>query len=231
MNSIQMTGKTVEDAIEIAIRELDAERDEVEIDVVSRGKSGVFGIGSEPAKVVVTRISKGVLTSENVLDDSSSEDVSVSQGDVIENGRETINKLIEFMGVDVTSNLRRADSEDGGGPLFEIEGDDSGLLIGRKGETLRSFQFLVRFLVSRNMGQRTNVSVDVEGYDDRRKQSLHNLAERVSQRVVRTGLSIELEPMNPRERRLVHMFLADESGVYTESSGSGSDRKIVIFPS
>ena len=231
MNSIQMTGKTVEDAIEIAIRELDAERDEVEIDVVSRGKSGVFGIGSEPAKVVVTRISKGVLTSENVLDDSSSEDVSVSQGDVIENGRETINKLIEFMGVDVTSNLRRADSEDGGGPLFEIEGDDSGLLIGRKGETLRSFQFLVRFLVSRNMVQRTNVSVDVDGYDDRRKQSLHNLAERVSQRVVRTGRSIELEPMNPRERRLVHMFLADESGVYTESSGSGSDRKIVIFPS
>ena len=231
MNSIQMTGKTVEDAIEIAIRELDAERDEVEIDVVSRGKSGVFGIGSESAKVVVTRISKGVLASENVLNDSSSEDVSVSQGDVIENGRETINKLIEFMGVDVTSNLRRADSEDGGGPLFEIEGDDSGLLIGRKGETLRSFQFLVRFLVSRNMGQRTNVSVDVEGYDDRRKQSLHNLAERVSQRVVRTGRSIELEPMNPRERRLVHMFLADESGVYTESSGSGSDRKIVIFPS
>jgi spoIIIJ-associated protein len=185
----------------------------------------------ESAKVVVTRISKGVLASENVLNDSSSEDVSVSQGDVIENGRETINKLIEFMGVDVTSNLRRADNEDGGGPLFEIEGDDSGLLIGRKGETLRSFQFLVRFLVGRNMGQRTNVSVDVEGYDDRRKQSLHNLAERVSQRVVRTGRSIELEPMNPRERRLVHMFLADESGVYTESSGSGSDRKIVILPS
>jgi spoIIIJ-associated protein len=221
----------VEDAIEIAIRELDAERDEVEIDVVSRGKTGVFGIGSEPAKVVVTRISKGILASGNVLDDSSSEDVSVSQGDVIENGRETINKLIEFMGIDVTSNLRRADNEDGGGPLFEIEGDDSGLLIGRKGETLRSFQFLVRFLVGRNMGQRTNVSVDVEGYDDRRKQSLHNLAERVSQRVVRTGRSIELEPMNPRERRLVHMFLADENGVYTESSGSGSDRKIVIFPS
>ena len=86
MNSIQMTGKTVEDAIEIAIRELDAERDEVEIDVVSRGKSGVFGIGSEPAKVVVTRISKGVLASENVLDDSSSEDVSISQGDVLKMG-------------------------------------------------------------------------------------------------------------------------------------------------
>ena len=79
MNSIQMTGKTVEDAIEIAIRELDADPNEVEIDVVSRGKSGVFGIGSEPAKVVVTRISQGVLASEDVLDDSSLEDVSVPQ--------------------------------------------------------------------------------------------------------------------------------------------------------
>ena len=131
----------------------------------------------------------------------------------------------------MTSTLRRADNEDGGGPLFEIEGDDSGLLIGRRGETLRSFQFLVRFLVSQSMGERTNVSLDVEGYDDRRKQSLTNLAKRVSQRVVKTGRSIELEPMNARERRLVHMSLADNDSVYTESSGSGNDRKIVIFPS
>ena len=155
----------------------------------------------------------------------------MSHGDVIESGRETINKLIDLMGIEVTSTLRRADNEDGGGPLFEIEGDDSGLLIGRRGETLRSFQFLVRFLVSQSMGERTNVSLDVEGYDDRRKQSLTNLAKRVSQRVVKTGRSIELEPMNARERRLVHMSLADNDSVYTESSGSGNDRKIVIFPS
>ena len=71
----------------------------------------------------------------------------------------------------------------------------------------------------------------MEGYDDRRKQSLTNLAKRVSQRVVKTGRSIELEPMNARERRLVHMSLADNDSVYTESSGSGNDRKIVIFPS
>ena len=81
------------------------------------------------------------------------------------------------------------------------------------------------------MGERTNVSLDVEGYDDRRKQSLTNLAKRVSQRVVKTGRSIDLEPMNARERRFVHMSLADNDSVYTESSGSGNDRKIVIFPS
>ena len=218
MNTIQMTGKTVEDAIEIALRELDVDRSEVEIDVISRGKAGVFGLGSEPAKV---KVSKVVLSSSKE-DDSSS--------DVIRVARETIDELISFMDVDVMCNLRQAESEEVGGPLFEIEGDDSGLLIGRKGETLQSLQFMVRFLVSRKTGERANLSVDVEGYDDRRRQSLSSLANRVAQRVVKTGRSIELEPMNPRERRLVHITLSENGGVYTESSGTGEGRRVVILP-
>tara|TARA_Y100000815_G_scaffold274731_1_gene309805 strand:- start:1910 stop:2569 length:660 start_codon:yes stop_codon:yes gene_type:complete len=218
MNTIQMTGKTVEDAIEIALRELDVDRGEVEIDVISRGKAGVFGIGSEPAKV---KVSKVVLSSSKE-DDSSS--------NVIRVARETIDELISLMDVDVMCNLRQAESEEVGGPLFEIEGDDSGLLIGRKGETLRSLQFMVRFLVSRKTGERANLSVDVEGYDDRRRQSLSSLANRVAQRVVKTGRSIELEPMNPRERRLVHITLSENGDVYTESSGTGEGRRVVILP-
>ncbi len=218
MNTIQMTGKTVEDAIEIALRELDVDRGEVEIDVISRGKAGVFGLGSEPAKV---KVSKVVLSSSKE-DDSSS--------NVIRVARETIDELISLMDVDVMCNLRQAESEEVGGPLFEIEGDDSGLLIGRKGETLRSLQFMVRFLVSRKTGERANLSVDVEGYDDRRRQSLSSLANRVAQRVVKTGRSIELEPMNPRERRLVHITLSENGDVYTESSGTGEGRRVVILP-
>ena len=218
MNTIQMTGKTVEEAIEIALRELDVDRDEVEIDVISRGKAGVFGSGSEPAKV---KVSKVVLSSSKDADSSS---------DVIRVARETIDELISLMDVDVMCNLRQAESEEAGGPLFEIEGDDSGLLIGRKGETLRALQFMVRFLVSRKTGERANLSVDVEGYDDRRRQSLSNLANRVAQRVVKTGRSIELEPMNPRERRLVHITLSESGDVYTESSGTGEGRRVVILP-
>ena len=218
MNTIQMTGKTVEDAIEIALRELDVDRGEVEIDVISRGKAGVFGLGSEPAKV---KVSKVLLSSSKEVDSSS---------DIIRVARETIDELISLMDVDVMCNLRQAESEEVGGPLFEIEGDDSGLLIGRKGETLRSLQFMVRFLVSRKTGERANLSVDVEGYDDRRRQSLSSLANRVAQRVVKTGRSIELEPMNPRERRLVHIALSENGDVYTESSGIGEGRRVVILP-
>ena len=217
MESIEMTGKTVDEALEIALRELDADRGEVEIDVISRGKSGMFGIGSEPAKIKVTKL----LIESNDIDSP----------DIVTVSREVINNLISNMGVNVICNLRQSDSEDIGGPVFEIEGDDSGLLIGRKGETLRSLQFLVRYLVSKKTGQRANLSLDVEGYDERRRQSLSNLANRVSQRVVKTGRSIELEPMNARERRVVHMSLSDRDDVFTESSGSGEDRRVVISPS
>ena len=217
MESIEMTGKTVDEALEIALRELDADRGEVEIDVISRGKSGMFGIGSEPAKIKVTKL----LIESNDIDSP----------DIVTVSREVINNLISNMGVNVICNLRQSDSEDIGGPVFEIEGDDSGVLIGRKGETLRSLQFLVRYLVSKKTGQRANLSLDVEGYDERRRQSLSNLANRVSQRVVKTGRSIELEPMNARERRVVHMSLSDRDDVFTESSGNGEDRRVVISPS
>ena len=217
MESIEMTGKTVDEALEIALRELDADRGEVEIDVISRGKSGMFGIGSEPAKIKVTKL--------------SIESNDIDSPDIVTVSREVINNLISNMGVNVICNLRQSDSEDIGGPVFEIEGEDSGLLIGRKGETLRSLQFLVRYLVSKKTAQRANLSLDVEGYDERRRQSLSNLANRVSQRVVKTGRSIELEPMNARERRVVHMALSDRDDVFTESSGSGEDRRVVISPS
>tara|TARA_B100001971_G_C18248626_1_gene576348 strand:+ start:1669 stop:2172 length:504 start_codon:yes stop_codon:yes gene_type:complete len=166
-------------------------------------------------------VSKVLLSSSKEVDSSS---------DIIRVARETIDELISLMDVDVMCNLRQAESEEVGGPLFEIEGDDSGLLIGRKGETLRSLQFMVRFLVSRKTGERANLSVDVEGYDDRRRQSLSSLANRVAQRVVKTGRSIELEPMNPRERRLVHITLSENGDVYTESSGTGEGRRVVILP-
>ena len=211
MKSIEMTAKTVEEAIEIALKELDVDRVEVEIDVISRGKSGILGIGSELASVRVTKV------------DGTS--------DVLDSANEVIKNLLSHMDVDVVVNLKEADNEETGGPIFEIEGDDSGLLIGRKGETLRSLQFLTRFIVGRQTGERANISLDVEGYDERRKQSLANLANRVAQRVVKTGRSIELEPMSARERRLVHVALAENAKVYTESSGEGRDRRVVVIPS
>ena len=208
MREILITAKTVEDAIELGLRELEVDRAEAEIDVVSRGKAGILGIGSEPARVRVTRID--------------------TPSDVVKTTSEVIDNIISLLGVEVVSTLTQVEREDLGGPVFEIEGDDAGLLIGRRGDTLKALQFLVKYLVSQKLNANVNMLVDVEGYQDRRYQSLMSMARRGAQRVTDSGRPITLEPMPPNERRIVHMALADHPRVTTESTGSGSSRQVVV---
>ena len=208
MTEITITAKTVDEAIELALKELDVERAKVEIDVVSRGKAGILGIGSEPAKVRVA-----------LLDAPS---------DVATTTTEVLDEIISLLGVDVVTSLTQADKENLGGPAFDIEGDDAGLLIGRRGETLKSLQFLVKYMVSQKLGVNANLQVDVEGYQERRNEALGNMARRVAQRVMDSGNPISLEPMPANERRIVHLTLADHARVTTESAGSGMSRQVVV---
>lgn len=210
MRTVETTAKTVEEAIEIALKELGAERGEVEVAVVNRGKTGILGLGSEPARVRVTMLDKPL-------------DVVKVATDVLEN-------LISKMGVSVKASLKEADREEVGGPLFELEGEDAGLLIGRRGETLRAMQFLVKLAVSRRLETRVNLMLDIEGYQDRRYKALTNMAQRVAQRVATSGRSIALEPMPANERRVIHMALADHPSVTTESTGFGEGRQVVVRP-
>lgn len=209
MKQIETSAKTKEEAIEIALKELDADREEVEIDVVSLGKAGILGIGSEPARVKVT-----------LLEQTS---------DIVRVASDVLSQIISKLGVSVVTSLKHAEKEGLGGPAFEIEGDDSGLLIGRRGETLRALQFLVKVVVGRQLQTRANLSVDVEGYQERRYQALANLAQKVAQRVISSGRSVTLEPMPPDERRIVHITLAELSGVVSESMGAGDGRQVVVM--
>jgi spoIIIJ-associated protein len=210
MRMIETTAKTPEEAIEIALKELDVERPDVEIDVVSKGKTGILGIGGEPAKVRVTVLEKPP-------------DAVVATTDILQS-------LISLMDVSATITLVEAEREDVGGPVFDVDGDDSGLLIGRRGETLRALQFLVSFIASRRLGDRVNLFVDVSGYQERRYETLRSLAERNARRVASSGREVILEPMPPNERRIVHMALADDPDVNTVSDGVGDGRRVVIEP-
>jgi len=210
MRMIETTAKTPEEAIEIALKELDVERPDVEIDVVSKGKTGILGIGGEPAKVRVT-----------VLDKPP--DAVVATTDILQS-------LISLMDVSASITLVDAERDDVGGPVFDVDGDDSGLLIGRRGETLRALQFLVSFIASRRLGDRVNLFVDVSGYQERRYETLRSLAERNARRVASSGREVTLEPMPPNERRIVHMALADDPDVNTVSDGVGDGRRVVIEP-
>ena len=251
MRTIETTGKTPEEAIETALDQLGAGREEVSIDVVNQGKGGLLGIGSEPAIVRVTLLESEDKTAEdNEPDDEAQPDALAEfaacaddmdddiedheeegeTSEVVRVGYDVLSTLLGKMGVTADVYLRDPYTGDEEGPVFEVEGEDSGLLIGTRGETLRALQFIVSFLVSRRMGERTNLMVDVEGYQQRRYNSVANLARRVAQRVAQHGRSIPLEPMPPNERRQVHMALADHSDVVTESDGYGDRRKVVIHP-
>ena len=208
MKSIEIEAKTPEEAIEIALKELDVERSDIAIDVVSKGKSGLLGIGGEPARVRAT-----VLESPN---------------DLVKTGSDVLNKLLSKMGVSAVVNLKNAHLEDVGGPMFDIDGVDSGLLIGRRGETLRAIQLIATMLVSSILGERVNMLIDISGYQERRYQTLRNLAQKVANRVLSTGGPIALEPMRANERRVIHMELSDYDGISTTSIGKGLERHVVV---
>ena len=213
MESLEVTGKTVDEAIEKALAQLGVGRDDVEVVVVDKGRSGILGLGSGEAKVRV----------------------DLRSGDLVDLAKATIENILRIMGVKATVGLpetpvRAGAGETGDNLTFNIDGEDAGLLIGRRGETLSSLQFLVNFILSRKVQNRVQTNIDVEGYRERRYESLRALANRMAERVANTGRPFTLEPMPARERRIIHMELTNHSRVTTESSGEGDDRKVNILP-
>ena len=148
-----------------------------------------------------------------------------------EEAEQLVSELIDYflgaMGV-VADTYIREDEE--GTMTFEIDGPDAGLLIGRRGETLQSLQFIVRMVTNRQLGRKAHVVIDIEDYRERRVQMLRRLARRTAGRVGSSGREYSLEPMSPAERRIVHMSLAAHDEVRTESEGEGNQRRVVIFP-
>ena len=206
----EVSARSVEEAIEVALHELDAARDEIEVEVLSRGKTGFLGIGSELARVRVRKLTRD-------------EDAGLLAMGVV-------SKIIDYMQVSAVCTLRSAHDPNTGGPQIDIEGDDSGLLIGHRGETLRALQFIVSLVVNKERDDSVRVLLDVEGYRDRRERSLTKLAERVAEKVASTGQPITLEPMSPYDRRIVHVALAEHPRVATESSGWGVGRRVSVSP-
>ena len=225
MNERVMTGRTVDEAIELALKELDVDRDEAEVEILSSGKAGFLGIGAEPARVRVTKIGEGTSAAALAVETVIGEGPSAAALAV-----ETVSRILTLAGVNVNRTLRSANDPEVGGPIIDLNGDDSGLLIGRRGQTLQALQFLVNLIVRKEFGQEVRVALDVERYRERRETSLRDMASKVGARVAQTSRSVTLEPMSPADRRIVHTVLTDHPGVTTESIGVGDDRKVTILP-
>ena len=245
MNQIIQTGRTVEEAEEQALAALGADRSEVEVEILNRGRQGFLGIGGEPAEVRVTRLSgadadepepdpaerdedDGPQDDQTVADDAPV--ITIEAGTPAEAAIQAVERILTTVGADVDVSLRSAHDEFTGGPVIDINGPDSGLLIGRRGNTLQSLQFIVQSIVRQRFEEEDiRVALDVEQYRQRREDSLREMADRVANRVAQTGRSITLEPMPPSDRRVIHLYLDDREGIRTESVGFGESRKVQII--
>ena len=290
MESVEAEGRTVAEATERALAELDRRRDEVDLEVLSEGRPRLLGFRGEPARVRATPIAapEPAPTIAAAVDEDEYEDEEEGEEEEYEDEDEdkvgdededkvgdededevgqavalptellppdvgadapefdpdapdlatavtTLEELLRLMSIEAAVTARGPETAGDGVGLIEavldVDGDDLGILIGRRGGTLASLQYVLNLIVSKKAQRRVAFGIDVDGYKRRREDTLVSLARRMASRVRGTGRSVTLEPMPPNERRIVHLTLANDPAVMTVSIGDGEERKVAITPS
>lgn len=220
MKEVEKSAKTVEEAIQLALEELGTSREEVEVDVLSEGRSGILGVGAEEARVIVRP--------KTAAEPAQPDDITGTVRDILE-------AILSRMGVVASVEHRPEaivqESERDTPPIiFDIEGEELGLLIGRRGQTLACLQYVIRLIIAHQIEAPPLVVIDVNGYKQRRYQTLQTLAEHMAETVAASGEPFTMEPMPAYERRIIHIALVNHSQVTSESTGFGEARKVVIRP-
>jgi spoIIIJ-associated protein len=222
--SVETTGPTVDDAIDAALEQLDLDEDQVDLEILSEGGEGQQArVRATPRSEVVAEPS--ITEGERDADAEWDEPLATA-------GREIVEDLLDYMGFPGEVDVLRAGKENGTPTLVMavVDGESMGALIGRRGETLQAFQFISQLLVNRRVGHWTRVLLDIEGYRSRRERYLKDTALRAAEKAMRYRESIELDPMIPSERRIVHLTLASHESVTTHSEGEGDSRRVIVEP-
>ncbi len=203
MEYIEVSSKTLSDAITEACQKLSVTSDKLEYEVIDEGSSGFLGIGSKPA-VIKARVK------------SSVEDTA----------KDFLKEVFNAMNLTVVVDVKF--DEVNNNMDIDLSGDDMGVLIGKRGQTLDSLQYLVSLVVNKDVENYIRVKVDTENYRQRRKETLENLAKNIAYKVKRTKRPVSLEPMNPYERRIIHSALQNDKYVTTHSEGDEPFRHVVV---
>jgi spoIIIJ-associated protein len=207
----EFEGKTTEEALENASRELKLPQEDLNFDIIEPGSAGIFGlVGGKRAKIKVT--------------------VEVVQEEIDENGlrlaRETLEKILELIPVETTVNAEKTD----GKIALNIQGDKSGLLIGRRGKTLDAIQYIVNKIVNKALDKKLYIVVDSEDYRSRREESLTQLALKMGDKAKKIKKPVTTNLLNPHDRRIIHLTLKEDEDLDTKSRGEGLLKKVVIIP-
>lgn len=203
MEFIEVSAKTVDDAITEASIKLGTTSDKIEVEVIEKGSTGFLGIKSKPAIIKARK-----------------------KNDTVDNIREFLENVFSAMNMEVTIDIKKAEDD----KVYEVElsGKEMGLLIGKRGQTLDSLQYLTNLAVNKHSDGYIKVKLDTEDYRQRRKDTLEYLAKNIAYKVKRTKRPVSLEPMNPFERRVIHSALQGDRYVETHSEGEEPFRHVVV---
>ena len=249
----EFSGRTVTEAIEVGLQDLALTPDDVDVEILEEGRGGVFGLGAKMARVRLVPRGQGAsiastlaASAEQEMEQQapSTDSLSVS-ADAVETpsasapdpfltlAQDFLQKLLDHMELParVEAAIEAPTGEDDEETYYlNIAGDDLSLLIGRRGETLDAFQYLVRLVVNQRTHRWPHIEIDVEHYKKRRERSLQRLAEQMAAQAVSEHRTMVLEAMSARDRRVIHMTLRDRQDVSTKSVGEGESRKVTIIP-
>jgi len=232
IKSIEKSGKTEDAAIAAALEELGLAREDVQVEIVERAKSGFLGIGASPAVVKVSYEAPDEVEepapAAPVQEEAPAEVPAVDASKMDDDHAavyQFISGLMEHMGV--AARIKMTDKEDGGINV-ELSGKAMGAVIGRRGETLDAIQHLTNYAVNRGREERLHISVDAEAYRAKREEALVRLAEKMAAKAIKYKRSMALEPMNSYERHVIHAALQDYEGVTTSSIGTEPNRRVVV---
>ena len=206
MEYIEVSAKSVNEAITEACRKLGVTSDRLDYEVIEEGSNGFLGIGSKPAIIKAA--------------------VKIEKLSLEDNAKKFLNDVFAAMNMTVVVEIKY--DEENKEMDVDLSGDDMGVLIGKRGQTLDSLQYLVSLVVNKESDDYIRVKVDTENYRERRKETLENLAKNVAYKVKRTRRPVSLEPMNPYERRIIHSALQNDKYIATHSEGEEPFRKVVV---
>lgn len=241
MELIEVSGRTLEEAVQAAALELGVSTDAIDYEIVEEGTKGFLGLGQVPT-TVKARIKDGYTgpvepkpqetkpePAVPIEDISEEEPAAVSAGGdaFVDRSVSMVSDIVKAMGIDATVKLKSAEPEE---IMIEIDGRDSAILIGKQGQTIDALQYLVGLILSKEFDVRRRVILDAERYRARHQEMLEKKAREYADAVKAAGKEAVLDPQPARDRRIVHMSLADDPDVYTYSEGIGDDRHVVISP-
>ncbi|HYA12993.1 MAG TPA: RNA-binding cell elongation regulator Jag/EloR [Syntrophales bacterium] len=240
MESLEIEGKTIDEAIEKACGEFGVSREKLNIEIISDGASGFLGLGSKKAKIRASLLSIDMtidtppeLSRQNVQKKPSvipEPNQAVVTEESAESPAVRAKKILEGILIRMSLDCPVTIEETPDAIILNIKGDGSGLLIGKRGQNLDAIQYIVNKAVSKYPDNRKMIVVDTEGYRKRREESLIALAANLAEKVKKTKKSLTVGHMNAHDRRIIHLALQNDESLTTKSRGEGEFRKIVIMP-